>query len=134
MTSAFCMSRTTFLVLPWQPVLTDGAVVTHGGQRGGAGPVLCLYLGRLVGVWGLSGRKLGRLNDSFDVFVHICGAGEGGLASAGRDADGGGGSGIKLTLFVDGRFPVDVASIICKQHRRFETIVEIKLHIEYVFK
>lgn len=89
MTSAFYIIGTTFLVLPWQPVMADGASVTHGGQRGGAGPVLCLYLGRLVGVRGLSCRKLGGLNDSFDVFVHICGAGEGGLASAGRDADGG---------------------------------------------
>lgn len=123
MTPLFYMIGTTFLVLPWQPAAAAavGAFVTHGSQRGGAGPVLRLYLGRLVGVWGLSCWKLGRLNDSFDVFVHICGAGEGGLASVGRDAVWrGDGGGIKLTLFVDGRFPVDVASIICKRHRQFD--------------
>lgn len=45
---------------------------THSGQRGRAGPVLCLYLGRLVGVWGLRCGKLGRLDDPFHVFVDLC--------------------------------------------------------------
>lgn len=63
------------------------AVVTHGGQRGRTGPVLRLDLGWLVGVRGLSRWKLGRLNDSFDVFVYIWGAGEVGPASAGREVN-----------------------------------------------
>lgn len=64
-----------------------GAFVTHGGQRRGAGPVLRLDLGRLVGVRGLSRRELGRLNDRFHVFVHICRAGEVGSAGGGVESD-----------------------------------------------
>lgn len=48
--------------------------VTHGSQGGGAGPVLCLDLGRLVGIWRLSCRKLCRLNDpaALQMFGNIC--------------------------------------------------------------
>lgn len=90
-------------------------MVTHGGQGGRTGPVLRLDLGRLVGVGGLSRWKLGRLNDGFDVFVYICGAGEVGAASGRRElnSEQPGQGGLDLTLFVDGRFPVDVASVIC---------------------
>lgn len=56
-------------------------MVTHGGQRGRAGPVLRLDLGRQVGVGGLSRWELRRLDDSLHVFVHICGAAEAGPGS-----------------------------------------------------
>lgn len=45
---------------------------THSGERWRAGPVLCLYLGRLVGIWRLSCGELGRLDDAFHVLVGLC--------------------------------------------------------------
>ena len=38
--------------------------VTHGGQGGGAGPVLCLYLGGQAGVGPLGRRELRGLDDA----------------------------------------------------------------------
>lgn len=46
--------------------------VTHSGNRWWTGPVLCLYLGRLVGIWRLSRRELGRLDDAFHMLVDLC--------------------------------------------------------------
>lgn len=45
---------------------------THSGERRRAGPVLCLYLGRQVGIWRLSCGELGRLDDAFHMLVGLC--------------------------------------------------------------
>lgn len=46
--------------------------VTHGGKWWRTGPVLCLYLGRLVGIWRLSCWELGRLDDAFHMLIDLC--------------------------------------------------------------
>lgn len=75
---------------PFRPLpRRSGFVATHGGQGGRTGPVLRLDLGRLVGVGGLSRWELGRLNDSFHVFVDICRSRRGGISArrTGRNPD-----------------------------------------------